>query len=171
MTLRLMRSIALSAALGLVALPALAQSPTPSAMATAREVMVITQTAAQFEAILPAMMRQIQVQLTSNNLLIAGDKKAQGDLIEVSRQVEAELLGERAALLDDIAKIYTQRYTEAELKEILAFFKSAAGQKFVSMAPTMIRESTQAAEAWGGRNGPKAAERIRAEMKKRGHQL
>lgn len=165
------RALAVCAAVTALSLPVMAQSTSPASLALAREVMNVTQTTAQFESILPAMMRQIQVQLTSTNLLIAGDKKAQADLIEVSKGVEQEMIADRGTLLEDIAKIYTQRYSEAELKEIAAFFKSSVGQKFVTSAPLMIRDSSQAAENWGARIGPKAAERIRAEMKKRGHQL
>ena len=67
--------------------------------------------------------------------------------------------------------LFARKFTEQELKEIIAFFKSSAGKKFLVEEPVTMQEGMARAEAWATRLSEQVMTRFRAEMKKRGHTL
>jgi hypothetical protein len=74
--------------------------------------------------------------------------------------------------IDDIAtKSIATRFSEAELKEINTFFKTPAGQKYISLFPVVLDDVSEAVEKWGQPKEREIIERIRSEMKKRGHTI
>lgn len=46
-----------------------------------------------------------------------------------------------AALKDDLIQIYVEEFSEAELQQIAAFYKTAAGKKMVAKGPALIAKS------------------------------
>ncbi|TDJ04089.1 MAG: DUF2059 domain-containing protein, partial [Deltaproteobacteria bacterium] len=44
---------------------------------------------------------------------------------------------------DDVIKMYTQSFTEQELNELTAFYKSPTGQKALSTMPTLMVKTIQ----------------------------
>jgi hypothetical protein len=84
----------------------------------------------------------------------------------MSYQAEG-LRAELPKLDDGTAKIYTAHFTAAELAELLAFYNSPTGQKFLAESSSMTAENQKVMEAWGQQAGveafTKAQERARAE--------
>lgn len=54
-----------------------------------------------------------------------------------------------------LAPIYDKHLSEAEIAEILRFFKSPTGQKLVEKQPLILQESMKAGESWGREIGIK----------------
>jgi hypothetical protein len=96
----------------------------------------------------------------------------QKPLEEVSAALRKEY-GKRAAteLANNLAKIYASRFTEAELKSVLAFYKSAAGKKVVDQEPRAFEEFVNYMKDWQDKFAEEILGRFRTEMKKRGHEL
>jgi hypothetical protein len=57
------------------------------------------------------------------------------------------------------------------LKEILTFYQSAVGKKFVTQLPSVLEESFVKTQEWGGKISEEVVQQLRAEMKKRGHTI
>ena len=47
---------------------------------------------------------------------------------------------QKQKIVNDIALIYAQALTEAELKDVIAFFKSPSGKKYVESQPVVLDE-------------------------------
>jgi len=93
------------------------------------------------------------------------------DLGEVAGNLRAEYASRSAELLDEVAKLYASRFTEQELKNALAFYKSPLGRKIVAEEPQILDDSLERVRAWQDKFGIEMMAKMRAEMKKKGHDL
>ncbi len=73
--------------------------------------------------------------------------------------------------MDASARIYASHFTEAELKQILAFYQSPVGRRMVVEEPKALDESMANAGNWGDNLSDEVIAKMRDEMKKRGHDL
>jgi hypothetical protein len=73
--------------------------------------------------------------------------------------------------VDATARIYATHFTEPELKQLLAFYQSPLGQKMVAEDPKVIDESMHNAAQWADNLSDDVMVKMRAEMKKRGHDM
>ena len=74
-------------------------------------------------------------------------------------------------MFNEVAKVYAARFTEQELKDVLAFYKTPAGKKVIAEEPRIIDASVDMVTAWQSRFGDEIMNKFRAEMKKKGHEL
>jgi uncharacterized protein len=166
MSLRLARfCIAVALFVGMGAAATQAQQPTPGAIAAAKELLEIKGASAMFEPVINGVVETVK-----NNFLQTNPSLAK-DLNEVAAQLRAEFAPRRAEVLNDFANLYAQRFSEQELKEVVAFYKTPTGKKFVAEEPLVIDQGLQRAQAWSQRLADEVLSRMRAEMKKRGHDL
>jgi uncharacterized protein len=167
---RALRAGVIASALMACALPALAQQPKqtqPSANAIllAREIINAKGANKMYEPVIVEVVdRTKSVLLQTNPMLVR-------ELNDVATQLKAEYAPRVAEILNEVAKMYAARFSEAELKEVLAFYKSAVGQKTIVQEPQILDQSVAFAESWADKFSQEVAARIRAEMKKKGHDL
>ncbi len=93
------------------------------------------------------------------------------ELNEVAQKIHAELAARRVELEQQIVRVYAQYFTEQELKEAVAFYKTPLGKKLISEEPRALDESMKVANEWSGKFAEEVIARMRAEMKKKGHDL
>ena len=145
--------------------PAIAQQPSPSAIATAKELLQVKGATAMFEPIIPGIIEN------TNNLILPTNPGLFKDVNEVATKLRSELAPRRSEPVDRIARFYALKFTEAEMKEIIAFYKSPVGRKFVTEEPPVIDQGLQSAEEWSRQMADEVMNKFRAEMKKKGHDL
>ena len=63
--------------------------------------------------------------------------------------------------------LYAQRFTEQELKDVIVFFKTPTGKKFLAEEPAVIDQGMRSAQTWSQKVAEEVFARFRAEMKKR----
>jgi hypothetical protein len=148
----------------LLAVPARAQS-TPGAVAAAREVVELKGGTAMFDPIIVGVVEQTKGALLQTNPQLSRDLDA------VSAQLRGEFAPRRDELVAEAAKFYAQRFTEQELKEIVAFLRTPAGKKMVVQEPLALDDTFNYVQQWAPRIGEDVMNRFRAEMKKKGHNL
>jgi hypothetical protein len=144
---------------------AAAQEPSPAAIATAKEMLTLKNGTTMFERIVPGVIE------SAKNGLIPTNPSVSKQLGEVAAQLHKELEPKKAELVNEICRIYAQRFTEAELKELLAFYKTPLGQKVIAEEPNALDLSMQRTQAWAETFSELVLSRFRAEMKKRGYDL
>lgn len=137
----------------------------------ARELITVSRTLDAFEGLLPNILQQVGLTLTSQNLTLQADQRKRSVLIESLKAIEESFAPEREKLYTQIALIYAARFTEAELRKIVEFLKSVEGQKFATVSPLVAQDSFRIANSWAERIGQEAFERVRAEMRRRGQPL
>ena len=70
-----------------------------------------------------------------------------------------------------MAQIYATNFTEQELKDLIAFYKSPLGQKFLEQEPKSITGSLAYMNDWAGAFSNEVAAKFRAEMRARGKEI
>lgn len=152
--------------LGLVLLgsPALAQEPTPNQLALARELVTMTGTVSTIDGLIPSFAAQVRQQAVTRPDLTK-------DLDEVLKSIEPELQQRRQQIITAAARVYAKYLTEAELKDVVTFFKTPSGSKYIKLQPQLVDDIVETIQAWGDQVSEFVISRARAEMIKRGHQL
>jgi len=147
------------------AAPASAQEPSPSAIAAAKELMVAKGATNMFDPLIPGMIE------SAKNTFLPTNPGLFKEFNEVAAKLRTDLGPRREEVVNQIARLYAQRFTEAELKEITAFYKTPTGKKFVAQEPAIIDQGLKDAEEWSRKMSEEVLTRFRAEMKKKGHDL
>ena len=163
-------SVAAALTFGCLALSgvALAQgpaAPNAAAIAAAKELVALKGGATMFDPLVPGVIE------SAKNSLLPTNPQLQRPLNEVAAQLLKEYDPKRAEILNEVAKVYAQRFTEPELKEIVAFYKTPIGKKMITEEPIALDQSLKMAQTWATRFSDEVLERFRAEMKKKGYNL
>jgi uncharacterized protein len=119
-----------------------AQDASPSHLAAAREAVAAIDTTDQFDEVLINAATQIKAELIVNNPNLQNEISAMVDDNAIA------LAPRRAALENEIARIYSRVFTEQELREISQFYTSEAGRKLINQGPLATREMMSAADIW-----------------------
>ena len=160
-----------SACAGLLALvlaalsPAQAQQPSASAIALAKEIIVVKGGNAIYDPVVPGIVNQArQVFLQANPLLGK-------DLGEVAAKLQAEYAPRTADMINDGARLYASKFTEQELKDVLAFYKSPVGRKVIAQEPVILDQSAAAVDELANKLATEVIAKFRSEMRRRGHEI
>jgi len=93
------------------------------------------------------------------------------DLNEIATQIRTDLQPRFNELTDEVARLYATNFSEQELKEVVAFYKTPAGKKLLAQQPKIIDSSMKFAQEWANRLSDQVIAKMREELKKRGHVL
>lgn len=145
------------------ATPTLAQQPSKSALSLANEILEIKGSMTIFEAVIPGVIEK------SKSTLMQMSPNLFKDLNDVANDLRKEFAPRLDTLRTDVARIYATRFTEQEMKDTLAFYKSPLGKKILTEEPAFVDRSMSAAQDWAIKLNDEVLQRFRAEMKKRGH--
>lgn len=150
----------------LFAVGALAQQPSAAAIALGRDLVEAKGANAMFEPIMIGMIEQTKAALLQTNPQLAKD------LNDVATQLRTEFTPRRTEIVAEAGKYYAAAFTEAELKDLVAFYKSPLGKKMQEREPAILDQTFNfVQQQWGPRLGEEVMNRFRAEMKKKGHNL
>ena len=154
-----------SVALFMLASPVFAQAqPSAGHLALAREVAITSGMTRSFDAMVEPFLDQLeQMNVTRPEI--------KQDLQQVVAQLRPELEQQKQKMVDNAARAFASRLSDAELKEISAFYKSAAGVKYVQIQPGVLDDVVRDLAVWTQQTGQFVMTRAREEMGKRGHQL
>ena len=155
------------AALALIApmKAAQAQQPSANAIAVAGEILDVKGSMTMFEPLVPGVVEQ------SKTTLLQMNPNLFKDLNEVAGNLRKEYAPRMASLKADIVKLYAERFTEQELKDTLAFYKSPLGKKLLTEEIGFVDRTMSTAQDWAVKLNEEELARFRAEMKKKGHNL
>jgi hypothetical protein len=93
------------------------------------------------------------------------------DLNEIAAQMRTDLAPRNAELRNEVATLYATSFTDDELKAILAFYQSPVGKKLLERQPQVVESSMRFAQTWANKLSDEIVGKMRAELKKRGHNL
>jgi hypothetical protein len=164
-----MRAACLAFALSAMAVSAHAQqsAPEPSANALkmAREIIDLKNATVVFEPMVPSVIDRVKAMLAQTNPALIKD------LDDVANNLRKAFAPRTADLLADISWVYASRFSEAELKEILTFYRTPTGKKVITQEPQVFDDAMAGLPGWQDKFSEEVIERFRVEMKKRGHDL
>jgi hypothetical protein len=151
-----------------LSLPALAQAPakaSPEHIALARAVLDFTGASKSFDNVIPKLLTD------ARNMILRTQPTLQADLDASALAVAEKMATSEDKLIDQIAGVYAQKFTEAELKEIAAFYQSPTGKKMTAELPSVLTESYKLMQEWSRQMSVDIMTNLRAEMKKKGHDI
>lgn len=158
-------ALPVSFALAQQAQPAPAAKVSAPHLQLARDLVAVNGEARAFEGIIPNIVDGAALSFLQSNPDLAKQ------LREVAIIVRPEFEARQSEIVDILAMAYTRHFTEAELKEAIAFYRTPTGAKLVQDRPIIVQEAVQGIQAWGAQVNAQAIERVRAEMRKRGVDL
>ena len=142
-----------------------AQTPSPEAMAAARELVTTLKLSDQYKALLPVILLGLKPTLTQDRPEIERDYDA------MMPAVADAYTPYYNAMVDSIATVYANSFSVDELRQIEAFYRQPVGQKFLDKSQAIRRQSVQIGED----TSRKAAEDLRASLtqllRQKGHKL
>jgi uncharacterized protein len=159
------RTALLALALAVSATAGHAQTAAPSANAVAMAKEIITLKAVGFDTIGPSVVEKAKAVFLGANPLLGKD------LNEIATKLRADYAPRFAEPLNTAAKTYASKFTEPELKELLAFYRSPIGKKVVVQEPEILQQSMAIVDRWAEDLSQEIIIKMRAEMKKRGHDI
>jgi len=92
-------------------------------------------------------------------------------LNEVAAQLRKDFEPKKAELMHEVARVYARRFTEQELRELLAFYKTNLGKKVLSDEALAVEDSFTRAQEWTSEFSDQVLTKMRAEMRKKGYEL
>ena len=141
------------------------QKPSPAAIAAAKELLVLKGGDIVFNPVVNNVVDKVK------DVFVPTNPNLNKELNEVAAQLKKQYDSKRAELLNNVARIYAERFSEQELKGLVAFYKSPLGRKMVTDEPKIIDQSLNYVENWGNELSDGVLSRFREEMKKKGHDL
>ena len=166
---------AVSLGLAFASLPAVAQQQqaaqppakpvSASAMAAARDLMAARNLGAVYAGAVPNIIQRVKDQILANNL------SYQKDLNEVAVAEAQAMAGREKEIGEQMAKMYAIDFTEQELKDLTAFYRSPLGQKVLAQEPKTEQAIGIYLNQWAQAFSQTVANDFREEMKKRGKPL
>jgi hypothetical protein len=132
---------------------------------TAKEIVSVTGATALFNPLIAGVVEQ------AKNLFLQQNPGLGKDLNEIATKMRADLAPRFSELTDEVAKLYAAHFSEAELKQVLAFYKSPIGMKLIAEQPKVGEESLKFAQDWANKLSDQVIANMRDELKKRGHAL
>lgn len=141
------------------------QPPSAASISLAKELLELKGATTMFDPVVPGVIE------TAKNTFMTTNPGLSKDLNEVSAQLRKEMGGKRIDLQNDVAKVYAGAFTEQELREALAFYRTPLGKKITNEEPRVLDRIMSTAQVWADQLADDVLSRFRAEMKKKGHTL
>jgi len=139
--------------------------PPPGALAAAKEILILKNASSVYQGAVVSTLQNVK------NALLQSNINLQRDIEEVSLKLARDLGNRESEIGEGMAVIYATNFTEQELKDLLAFYKTPLGKKTLEAEPKSIEESLNFLRNWGEDFAQEVNVRFRDEMKKRGKDL
>jgi uncharacterized protein len=142
-----------------------AQTPSADTLKAARTLVTTMKLTEQYKAILPGIL------LTLRPALVQDRPEIERDYDAMMPAIKEAFAPYYSAMVDQIAAIYADNFSLAELREMEAFYHQPVGQKLLEKAQLITQQSMQV----GQDVSRKAAEDLRARLtealRQKGHKL
>jgi hypothetical protein len=155
---------AAAVALTLIGSPAAFAAGAPN-VALAKQMLEVTHATTVFAPLIPGVVEQARLLYLQQNPGLGKD------LSEIATKMRADLQPRSAELIDELAKLYADAFSEQEMKEIIAFYQTQAGKKLLDQQPKLIDASMNLAGNWANKLSDEVTGRMREELIKRGHKM
>jgi len=87
---------------------------------------------------------------------------------EIETKLRVEGAPKRQELRAEVARAYASQFTEQELKDLLAFYKTPLGKKVIEGEPNAGEEAAKRAQVWIDKYADEVSAKMRAELKSKG---
>jgi hypothetical protein len=139
------------------------QKSSPAAVKIAAEIVSLKGAVRIFDPLIAGVIEQ------GKNMYLQQNPAIQKDVNEIAAKLRTEFAPRKVEVLSEVARAYASHFSEAELKDILAFYKSPVGSKMIVEEPKALEQSMSFAQEWAIKFSDVVLARMREELKKMGH--
>jgi hypothetical protein len=143
----------------------LAQTPSPDAMTAARSLVTTMKLSDQYKALLPGVLLGLRPTLTQDRPEIERDFDSMMPMM-----VEA-FAPYYTTMVDNVATIYANNFTVAELREIEAFYRQPVGQKLLDRSQVLAQQSAEVGQDASRKAAEDIRKRLTEALRQKGHKL
>lgn len=140
--------------------------PSAAAIKMSLEIVELKGSRGLVEPAVNAVIDRVKGMLLQTNI---GNAALRKDLEAVSAALKKEYAPRVNQLMSEVGRYYATAFTEQELKEILAFYKSPVGTKVLEREPNIVADTLSDIKEWQNQFAEEVLGRYRTELKKRGH--
>jgi hypothetical protein len=145
--------------------PVHAQSQNADAEAVARELVSTIKLGDQFRAILPTIFQHLKPAIVQNR------PEVERDFDALTPVLQDKMTARIDELMSAVVLIYATNFTAAELRDLLAFYNTPTGKKFLQKTPVVTQQTMAAGQKFGQSAGADAQKQLLEELRKKGHSL
>ena len=142
--------------------PVRADEPSPAALESANKLIADLGLKQSLDVVVPLLFGEFEKNV------VATRPELKDPLHQVLVSLVPEFGKGEAGVLSDVAHVMASKLTESELKEVLAFYESPTGKKFVAAEPAFVDELQVAGSNWRQKLADDLLPRVREELKKKG---
>jgi hypothetical protein len=147
------------------AAPKSAPPPSQAALLLAKQILEIKHADSIFDPLIRGVVIKTRDFFMQTNFMWGKD------LNEVADNLIKQYSARSGELMNGAAHIYASHFTEPELKQLLTFYQSPLGHKVIAEEPKAADETMTLASSWADNLSEEVINKMRAEMKKRGHDM
>lgn len=140
-----------------------AQTPPPETMAAARSLVATLKLSDQYKALLPAILLGLRPTLTQDR------PESERDFDAMLPTIVDTYAPYYTAMVDGIASVYANNFTVEELREIEAFYRRPAGQKFLEKSRALAQQSAQVGQDASRKATEELRTRLTELLRQKGH--
>ncbi len=159
------RSLIITSVFLLSICTAAAQKPSAEAMTAARSLVTTMKLPDQYKALLPAIVLGLRRTLTQDRPEIERDYDSMKPMVDAAFQPYY------TAMLDDVAAIYANNYTVAEMRDMEAFFQRPVGQKYLEKSPVITQQTAKVTQDASHKAADDLRARLTEALRQKGHKL
>jgi hypothetical protein len=149
-------------ALILFSAPVRADEPSPAAIESANKLIINLGLKQSLEVVVPTLFGEFEKNV------VATRPELKDPLHEVLVSLVPEFSKGEPGVLNEVARVMASKLSDAEIKEVLAFYESPTGKKFVAAEPAFVNALQSAGTAWRQKLADDLLPRVREELKKKG---
>ncbi len=149
------------AALTTLEAPVLAAEPSPAAIESANRLVGELGLKQSLDIIVPLLFGEFE------KSVLATRPELKDPLHQTLVSLAPEFNKGEPAVLADVAHVMASKMTETELKEVVTFYESPTGRKFVAAEPAFVNELQVSGTAWRQKLANDLLIRVREELKKK----
>jgi uncharacterized protein len=86
-----------------------------------------------FATTIPAMLKQMQGQ-TKDSATLARSNELRNSMMQTVKEISKKMINE------DMVTLYDKYFTQNEINDLISFYKSPTGQKFIKVTPDIQKE-------------------------------
>jgi uncharacterized protein len=148
-----------------LALPASAETPSPEAMTTARNLVTTMGLADQYRALLPVILLSLKPVVTQDRPEIEQDYDSTAAMIAKAYTPFYNQMIEQAATL------YATNFTVDELRQLDSFYHLPVGQKLLGKSQALAQQTTQIGQDISRKATDELRARLTDALRQKGHKL
>ncbi len=144
---------------------AITAQPAPDdGLKAARELVIAMRATDQYKRMLPTILQALKP------ALVQGRPQMEKQ-IEIIFPIMLDSLNARLdEIADEMASLYARNFTPDEMRDLVVFYRSPTGQKFIDKMPVVAKEAMEIGQAWGRKMAGELQTKIAEELRKRGQQ-